>query len=308
VTTAQPRKFTFTTATGAVLAGYHWPAAAGQEPRSDSATAEAGPAPGGGRAPLIMIHGFGEHARRHGALAQAAAAAGHDVFGFDQEGHGESPGPRAVVAGFTSARAAVAALSDRAARQEGVGSGRAPPRPVLFGHSMGGLVALDYALDRPDDLAALMLSAPALRDAVERPAWLVKLASTIARLAPTLPVVQLDVKSISRDPAEVRRYADDPLIHHRGVPAVTGYTINSRGAELLSRAGALRVPTLAVHGEADKIMAVEGSRLLAAGAPRGMVELHTFPAAFHELHHDPPASGVRERVLDVERAFLAAYG
>src|SRR5690606_11105538 len=140
---AQPRKFTFTNATGAVLAGYHWPAAAGQGPRSDSATAEAGPAPGGGRAPLIMIHGFSEHARRHGAPAQAAAAAGHDVFGFDQEGHGDSTGPRAEVAGFTSTRAAVAALSDRAARQEGAVSCRAPPRPVLFGHCMGGLVALD---------------------------------------------------------------------------------------------------------------------------------------------------------------------
>lgn len=305
MTAVQPQRFTFSSPTGAVLVGYHWPAVTGAEAAPPDAPQAL--------APLIMVHGFGEHARRHGVLAQAAAVAGHDVYAFDQEGHGESAGKRAMVSGYESALAAIADLNDRATRGDVGGASRDAgaahaPRPILFGHSMGGAMALKYALDNPDDPAALLLSAPALLDAVKRPAWLLRLAGTIARLAPALPAVQLDVTRISRDPAEVQRYRDDPLIHHGGVPAVTGYTVKTQGEELLSRAHALTVPTLVVHGEADGIMDVTGSRSLAAGAPAGTVRLHTFPGAYHEMHHDVAASGVREQVLDVELEFLARYG
>jgi len=297
MTAAEPQRFSFSTSTGARLVGYRWPA--GSAPLPAPSDAQAGPGP------LIMVHGFGEHARRHGGLARAAAAAGRDVYAFDQEGHGESPGKRAIVKGYASALAAIAALVDR--RAGGDDGAVHVGRPVLFGHSTGGAIALDYALNNPDRLAALILSAPALIDAVKRPAWLLSLAGPLARLAPALPVAQLDVTRISRDPAEVKRYRDDPLIHHGGVPAVTGFSITSQGAELLRRAGSLKVPTLVVHGEADGIMDVDGSRRLAAGAPTDIVELHTFPGAYHELHHDDASSGVREQVLDVELAFLARY-
>ena len=280
----EPERFTFATPGGATLVGYHWPAATSHD--SDGAV----------RSPLVMVHGFGEHARRHSALAMAAAAAGHDVYGFDQEGHGESPGRRALVAGYGPAMAAVGALLDRV-----TGSGKA----VLFGHSMGGAIALSVALAEPQRLSGLVLSAPALIDAVKRPAWLLSLSGPIARLAPSLPVANLDVTRISRDPAEVERYRTDPLIHHGGVPAMTGYTITSEGEALLARAGSLEVPTLVVHGEADGIIDVEGSRRLAAAAPAGTVRLHAVKDAYHEMHHDPVDSGVPQRVRDLVLAFLA---
>ena len=293
MSTSEPSRFTLTTSAGASLVGYHWPAAApdGSPPLGGSSR--------GGRLPLVMVHGFGEHARRHSGLAEAAAAAGHDVFGFDQAGHGESPGRRAVVPGYGPAIAAVEALLDHAA-----GAGSA----VLFGHSMGGAIALSVALAQPQRLAGLALSAPALIDAVKRPAWLLSLSGPIARLAPALPVATLDVTRISRDPVEVERYRSDPRIHHGGVPAVTGYTITSQGDALLARAGSLRVPTLVVHGEADGIIDVEGSRRLAATAPAGTVTLHTVPDAYHEMHHDPADSGVPQRVRELLLAFLAGAG
>ena len=287
MTAVEPRRFTFSNPTGASLVGYHWQAAAAAPPA----------------VPLIIVHGFGEHARRHSRLARAAAAAGHDVYGFDQAGHGESPGARAIVDGYGPALAAIAALVQRAAAP---GQGHAA-RPVLFGHSMGGAIALEYALGEPDSLAAQILSAPALQDAVKRPAWLLSLAGSIARLLPSVPVARLDVSLISRDMGEVQRYRDDPLIHHGGVPAVTGYTVNSRGPALIASARRLRLPTLVLHGEADGIMDVEGSRRLAASAPPGTLTLHTFPGAYHELHHDLASTGVREQVSALVLAFLARH-
>ncbi|HET8984793.1 MAG TPA: alpha/beta fold hydrolase [Trueperaceae bacterium] len=287
----QPQKFTFSTATGAALVGYHWSAGTGTEGgvgHEDVNTRQG--ATTSSKPPLVMVHGFAEHARRHADLAAAAAVAGHEVYGFDLAGHGESHGRRAVVVGYEAAMGGIDALLDR------VGSSA-----ILFGHSMGGAIALSYALANPRRLSGLVLSAPALMDAVKRPAWLLSLSGPIARLAPTLPVAQLDVSRISRDHAEVERYRSDPLIHHGGVPAATGYTITSQGQALLGRAGALEVPTLVVHGEADGIIDVEGSRRLAASSREGMVQLFTVPGAFHEMHHDPLDSGVpqlvRERIL-----------
>lgn len=311
---AEPHAFAFSAGSGAPLAGYHWQAASGSAATRSAAARSA--------APVIMVHGYAEHARRHAGLAQAAAGAGHDVYGFDLQGHGASPGPRAIVDGYGPALAAVSALVKRAA--DGVGSGDRfgsadrvgsadqagagrSVRPVLFGHSMGGAIALEYALANPTSLSALILSAPALLDAGARPAWLLALAGPIARLLPSLPAVKLDAGLISRDPAEVQRYRDDPLIHRGGVPAVTGYSIKTRGEALLARAGDLTVPTLIVHGEADGVMDVEGSRRLAAAASAGTVDLHTFPDGYHELHHDLASSGVPRQVRELELEFLARY-
>jgi lysophospholipase len=294
---ARHERFTFSTSTGAALVGYRWSALSGSADGvgHEGVTSEPSGQPPASRPPLVIVHGFGEHARRHAGLALAAAAAGHEVYAFDQAGHGESPGRRAEVAGYDAAMAAIDALLDRAGTPA-----------VLFGHSMGGAIALSQALAKPARLARLVLSAPALIDAVKRPAWLVSLSGPIARLAPSLPVARLDVTRISRDPAEVERYRTDPLIHHGGVPAVTGYTFTSRGEALLGRAGTLQVPTLVVHGEADGIIDVEGSRRLAAAAPAGMVRLHTLPGAFHELHHEPTDSGVPQQVRETVLAFIAA--
>ena len=74
----------------------------------------------------------------------------------------------------------------------------------LLGHSMGGQIALAYALDHQDDLRGLVLSAPALAsNAVPKAA--VPVLRALARVAPTLRPAGIDVTKISKDPAVVRR-------------------------------------------------------------------------------------------------------
>lgn len=236
---------------------------------------------------MVLVHGFGEHARRHATLAAAAAAAGHDFWAFDLLGHGHSPGAKAVVDGFDGPLAATTWLLREAAARSG-------SAPVLMGHSMGGAVALKLALSDPSLLSALALSSPFLIDAVPRPALQVAAARVIARVLPSLQVVTPDVTRISRDPAEVERYRSDPLIHHGGVPAVTGVTLVAQGAELLARASALSVPTLVVHGSDDGYAKVDGSRRLAAASSQ--VELFEVAGGYHELHHEPPDTGVPDAV------------
>lgn len=236
---------------------------------------------------LIIVHGYAEHATRHIDLARSAMEVGYDVFAPDLRGHGKSPGARGSVPGFEQAIADLSELF-RTAR------GANPGLPVLlFGHSMGGAIALRYALERPQDVTALALSSPFLSDAIKRPRWLTALSGPLARALPLLPVARLDPLFISRDPAQVERYRSDPLVYHGGVRADAGATLVAQGAALLARAAQLAVPTLVVVGTADGIADPDGARALAAANAR--VRLEELMGGYHELHHDDPETGVPQK-------------
>jgi len=254
---------------GARLAVYRWPV---ERPRAQ----------------VVIVHGLAEHAERHGGLAAEASGKGVAVWALDLRGHGRSPGPRAFVPDYATLVADVAALVDRA-KEEHPGAG-----VTLFGHSMGGAIALQLALRHAASLAALALSAPFLVDGARRPAWVRPLGYALARTLPRAPAVRIDAGAISRDQAEVARYRSDPLVHHGAVPARSAVTLDAGGKELLAAAPGLRVPTLVLHGEEDRVAHVDGSRALARAS--SAVRLVTIPGGYHELHHEPPGSGVPARV------------
>src|SRR5690606_23807039 len=160
-----------------------------------------------------------------------------------------------------------------------------------------------YATERAAQLAGLVLSSPFLIDANPRAAWLLKLVDVLAGLTPRLPVTKVDAGAISRDPVEVARYLDDPLVHTAGVPAVSGQTLTVEGAASLARASRLAVPTLVLHGSADTVAGVAGSRRLVADAPAGVVQLEEIEGGYHELFHDDPASGVPQRATTAVLGF-----
>src|SRR6202043_2045773 len=90
----------------------------------------------------------------------------------------------------------------------------------LIGHSMGGTVALCYALEHQDRLTGLILSGPlAALDAA--PAPMRVLSRVLSALTPRLPLIAVDPSLISRDPAVVEAYVQDPLVHHGKLPART---------------------------------------------------------------------------------------
>lgn len=262
--------FTLTAKGGAQLAAYRWAA-----PNA--------------RAVLLLVHGYAEHAGRHARLAEEANRAGFDVWAFDQRNHGASGGKvRGSVNGFELAVGDVAALQEAALAEV-----RGVPH-FIFGHSMGGAVALKYALEHGERLRAGVLSAPFLKDPAARPPFMRGAARTLAALFPTLPVTRIPASAISRDAGEVRRYMQDPQIYHGGVRADAAATMLSEGERLLAAADALAVPLLVLHGDADQVASVEGSRELARAS--SMIQLEEVAGGYHELHHEPLESGVPERV------------
>ena len=121
----------------------------------------------------------------------------------------------------------------------------------------------------------------------------VALARAARRFLPRLAIGSgIDPEGLSRDPEVVRRYLADPLI----VRTMT----TSLGAELLAAAprtaalaGEVEVPLLVLHGEADPLCAVEGSRAFHAGVRSPGAALRVYS----QLRHEIGRASCRERVF-----------
>jgi len=267
-----------TTADGTDLLVRRWPAD----------EAEAGGAWAGEPwAAVLLVHGLAEHSGRYEHVGDQMASAGLDVWAYDQRGNGSSGGRRGHVDRWSQLH------DDLGERLAAVRMGAGGRAVVLYGHSVGGLVAAGYLLgDRPKpDLA--VLTSPALDATL--PAWKTSMARILGGLTPTLALKNdFDGTVLSRDPSVGVAYAADPLR--------TRVTTARFGAEALReqarvRAGApggLGVPTLVLHGVDDHLVPVEASDVL-EGAPG--VERRTYPGLRHELHNEPEGPRIIEEVI-----------
>jgi alpha-beta hydrolase superfamily lysophospholipase len=232
-------------------------------------------------ASVVLVHGLAEHSGRYAHVGRWLAAAGLDVTAADLRGFGRSGGARASIERWSQFH------DDLEERLVAIRS-ETPGRPlVLYGHSMGGLIALGYVLDgraRPD---LLVLSAPAISARIPLIQRLV--VGSLVRVAPGLRVPNgIDPGLLASDPAVGRVYADDPLCVHRSTLRLgrAGFAEQRRVARGIDR---LTVPTLVVHGALDRLIPPEASRAL-EGRPG--VKRTVYPRLRHELHNEPDGARV----------------
>ncbi len=253
------------------------------------------------RGTVLIVHGLGEHIGRYDALAKRLNESGWRVAGADLRGHGRSGGARGGLPRSD------ALLNDLSLVIDAVRAATSGPL-VLLGHSMGGLIASRFVaegLGAPRapwsrEVDALVLSSPALDPGMNAAQKL--LLALLGRLAPNLAVGNgLKPAWISRDPAVVRAYVDDPLVHDRVTPALVRFIVDS-GELVLRRAPAWRVKTLLLYAGADRCVAPQGSAAFAAAAAARPVTAREFPNLFHEIFNEPE----RDQVIAALQAWLAA--
>jgi alpha-beta hydrolase superfamily lysophospholipase len=251
------------------------------------------------RGSVALVHGVGEHSGRYASLVGPLVDDGYAVYGYDQRGHGRSPGPRVHIDRWAEYR------DDLAAFLRLVG-GEAAERPlVVYGHSMGSLVVLDYLLEwprseRPQGLIGAVVSGVALEPAGVGSPLLVVIARVLSGVRPRQSLkLGIDAAALSRDPEVVAAYRADPLVSSR---ATVRWGTESLDTVRRIKAGMSRidVPLLVLHGEADRLNLVSGARALAAAPPAGSVTLHTCPGVYHEPHNDLD----RDRVVADVREWL----
>ena len=237
---------------------------------------------------LLLAHGLGEHARRYDHVVERLVGLGLVVYAPDHRGHGRSGGKRIELHDWSE-------FLDDLHRLSAVAIAENPGlQRFLLGHSMGGAIALSYALDHQDELSGLILSAPAVDVVGGKPRVVIEIGKILGRFAPGIPVETLDAKSVSRDPAVVAAYESDPLVHHGKVKAGIARGMILAAESFPARLPSLTIPVLLLHGTEDRLADVSGSRMIAAHAGSEDLTLKTYDGLFHEVFNEPE----QEKVLD----------
>jgi alpha-beta hydrolase superfamily lysophospholipase len=249
-------------------------------------TARTWEAPGEPSHLVVVAHGYGEHVGRYERLAQRLVADGAVVYAVDHAGHGSSAGERVHVEDFEDIVSDLHLL-DETARREHPGLA-----VVLLGHSMGGLIAARYAQRYGGTLAGLVLSSP-LVGRWDAAAQLLAMEE--------IPDVPLDITTLSRDPSVGQRYAADPLVWHGPFKRPTLQAM-VRGLDAVASGPSLGdLPLMWIHGEADTLVPIEGSRAGVEHLRGPEFAERTYPGARHELFNEIDADAVMDEVAGFVR-------
>lgn len=246
---------------------------------------------------LILVHGFAEHLGRYDEMAMHFARRGFAVHGYDQAGHGRSPGARGHVDRFDR-------LSEDLVRFVELVALDHPNLPItLLGHSMGGLVAAATAAFYHPPVDRIILSGALFRlgGAGARQSLSLIAAKLLSVVAPRLAITTgLDPEGISRDPEVVRRYREDPFVKDRmSVRFAAG--MNDMVQRIVISAGYVERPMLILHGADDPISSPLGSQDFFAGLRpevAAVSELRMYANLKHEIFQEPEREDVWRDVLD----------
>lgn len=231
------------------------------------------------RANVLLVHGMGEHSARYFHVAGHLAEHGYRLCTFDLRGHGRSEGPRGDITRYE------VLLDDLALVWEHFNS--CDERPTfLYGHSLGGQIAINFAVEKRPDARGVILASPWLALAFTPAWWKLLIAQATLKIWPAF-TQQTDVNPsrLSRDMAFLESMDDLDLVHHR--MSTRMFFELSRGAALArDRAGDWSLPLLLIHGAADPITSVSASRDFFEKITCPDKALRIYPDTLHETHND----------------------
>ncbi|XP_022613275.1 monoglyceride lipase isoform X3 [Seriola dumerili] len=212
------------------------------------------------RALVFVAHGAAEHCGPYDEVAQRLKELSLLVFAHDHVGHGQSEGDRMNIKDFQ------VYIRD-ALQHVDLMKSRHPELPVfIVGHSMGGAISILTASERPSDFAGVVLIAP---------------------------MVQMNPDSAT--PFKVEAYDADELNFHGGMRVSFGMQLMGAAARIEREIPSISWPFLLLHGDADKLCDIRGSKMMYEKAASSDKKLKVYEGGYHALHHDLPE--VAESVL-----------
>jgi len=243
------------------------------------------------KAVIHLVHGLGEHIGRYAHVGKAFTDAGFALTGFDLRGHGKSGGPRGHIPSFD------AFMDDIASFQRQIDA-RFPDVPrFLYGHSLGGILVLNYVLRRKPEFKGVISTGAGLRTALEEQKAKVTMARVLGTLMPGMAIPSgLDPTTISRNPEVVDAYVNDPLVHDK-MSLGFGKIMLSEIPWTFEHASEFSLPLLIMHGKDDKLGYPRGSEEF-AGLVKQNCTLKLWDGLYHEIHNEPEQNEVFAFTID----------
>lgn len=204
-------------------------------------------------ASALIVHGAGGHSGQFERVGVRMSAAGIDTYAFDLQGCGDSGGRRADIDQWSTFLFQV--------RDNLVPLLAAKMPVVLFGHSLGGLIAVDYTFSGHPQPDLVALFAPAIGSVAP---WQRHLARLLARLAPRMTFAnRIDFEKVFTDPGTAALTRADPLTTTR-TTARLGSILLDRMEQVRRSIDKYTAPTLVLHGAADHLVLPSASEALGA--------------------------------------------
>lgn len=242
------------------------------------------------RAVVVLAHGASEHGGRYAHVGERFARSSYGLYAMDHRGHGRSPGQPGNIDSMDAVVGDLHAfMGIVAARHKGA-------KVFLFGHSMGGMVAIAYALRYQTRLPGLILTGPLA--ALEAASPVQRLAGRVlSALTPSLPIIGIPAEGVSRDPEVVAAYVADPLNYHGKLRARTVGEMVATAAGFPAAVGSLTLPLLVMHGTADTLSPPGGGELVYEGAASQDKTLRMWEGLYHELVNEPEQEEVMGEIV-----------
>lgn len=239
---------------------------------------------------ILLVHGYAEHALRYADFAELLNSKGIELLSFDLRGHGRSDGLRAYIPRFELL------LEDLKLIASKYYSGK---DYILLGHSMGGLIAVQYVLQALDPQPqSLISSSAALALDKEMSPLLQKLAPLLGYLLPKFPTQKLNITYLTRNEEVYNRYVTDPLVYRGGTRARTAAEILRNIRVSATRFSEITIRLFVIHGLADRLTIPEGSVKLYEEAKSNDKTLKLYEGCYHELLNEPEKDKVIQDVLN----------
>lgn len=232
---------------------------------------------------VFLTHGFAEHSGRYRHVVDALVARGLTVACYDLRGHGHSEGPRGYVERFEDYLRDARALLGHLQEHKGWRTGG---KPVLLGHSLGGLITFLLGLEMTDEARGAILSSPFFGLALHVPAPKRAAGVLLSRVLPRFALPSdLRGKDLTHDSKLARAYDEDPLLVKK-VPARWFTEAMAAQQRALERAGSWKLPLLLLHGGADKVASPTASRALFERVDDPRKELRILDDQYHEIFNE----------------------
>jgi len=235
------------------------------------------------RAPLCLL-----------SMALASIADVTPMVSIDLRGHGRADGKRGVVKTYDDFRADIKALLDKTRALY-------PKLPhILYGHSMGGAIVMNYGFNKDADINGIIASAPLIQLAAPPPAILTPIVKLMRLINPKGAIKQpIDGTKISTLKPEQRLYLDD-LLNHGQCGFGTALGMVETGDNIAARAAQWDAPLLLLHSRDDALTDFSASESFAQSAQD--TEFHAFDKSAHELHNDIHRAQIYKLMIDfIER-------
>jgi alpha-beta hydrolase superfamily lysophospholipase len=228
---------------------------------------------------IHFIHGLGEHSGRYTQWAHKFTEQGFSFLAMDLRGHGKSDGKRGYVKNCNDFLDDIDLMLYKSSKLF-------PDTPaILYGHSMGGNLVLNYVIRRKSVVNAVIITSPWLRLATQPPQYQILLGKLMCKFYPSFTQnTGLIADYLSRNKKVVADYINDPLVHSK-LSASLFFDLEFNGRYILRNKHKINIPCLIMHGTDDKITSYAASKQFSNSTCINIF-FKSWKHAYHELHNE----------------------